>query len=244
MRKEKMKIRNFLAASAAVASLAVVPAVNVFADSAGSTSENQDVTVGEVDYSVYDIDVSWGDMTFDWKYNETTEKYEFRPKVVCQANVDGAEAWQLLQENGNLYTDNQCTTLETGEISGSHYYQKAISGGKITVADNSTNGKVKATASFAPTTNYSWVSGHIGVQLMGNAWGTPIVPLGFSPATNTFSYTELENGELADESDPAGRKLGGYLYLTVNDAAAAQASSVASEDKIGTVTVEITPVFN
>ena len=235
-----MKTKNLLATSAAIISLAAMPAVNVFA----STAQEQDVTVGEVDSIVYDVDITWGDMSFDWRYNEITEKYEFRPKISCIANVDGSEAWQLLQENGNLYTDNQCTTPEVGEISSGLHYQKAISGGKITVTDNSTNGKVTASASFTPTTNYSWVTGHIGSQLMGIAYETPIVPLGYNPATETFSYTELTNGELADESTPANRILGGYLYLTVDNPTSAQISNITSNDKIGTVTVGITPVYN
>ncbi|MBQ3445226.1 hypothetical protein IJG29_00620 [Candidatus Saccharibacteria bacterium] len=234
------KIQYFLASAASVLTLATAPAAGVFADQAVS----QDVTVGDVDSTIYEHQIHWGNLVFDWKYDESTNTYGFKSKIGCGIVADGVEASQVYQENGNLYTDNTCTTLATGELSANgQYYAKTISSGHVTVEDKSTNGRINAKAIFEPASSYSWVTGKIGLQPMGMAYGVPTALLGYNPATDTITYNELSDGNL-QSTVSGGRILEGYLYLTVNDTAAARTANIASNDKIGELTIEITPQIN
>lgn len=236
-------MKKSLIAGVASLAFAATPVLGVFAEAPQASNANgdmvgaHDVTVGNVDETVYSVDINWGDMAFDWKYNSSTGKYEFKSKVSCQINIDGVAAWQVLKEHNNLYTDGECTNLEEGEIN-SHgpYYQKGIGSGYISVVDSTINGKVKATAAFTPTNEYDWVVGKIGTEPMGIAYDSPIVPLGYDPISDTFSYIESTNGKLAEE----GKSQYGYLYLETNNPTG-QTNKVTSNDKIGTITITISP---
>ena len=80
----------------------------------------QSVTVGEVDVPVYSVDITWGDLTYDYKYNNETGNYYW------QAKEDSME-------------------LETVP-------------GTIQIYDNSTNGKIVPSISWASENDYDFVN--------------------------------------------------------------------------------------
>ena len=56
---------------------AIMPAFGAYA----VDSQSHDVTVGEVDETIYSVDIYWGgDLAFDWKYDEETNSHDFRAK--------------------------------------------------------------------------------------------------------------------------------------------------------------------
>lgn len=230
MKKQKYYLAAGVLACSAISGLAM-PLANTFAE--GTGSQTRDVTVGEVDETVYSVDINWGDMTFDWKYNEETNKYGFKAHLGCEGYVAGVEALTSAKNNGILYSDSACSTLQTGElISGTSYYEKTEVGGKIRVVDSSVNGRVKARASFSTEDDYDWVIGKLA-----------------STYTLTVNTGEIEYGEdLVDGLLPARQGLSiraydGYLHLEKDDSQVS-AESISTSDKIGTLTITIEPDLN
>ena len=68
--------------------LAAAPALSTFATGLGS--QTQDIMAGEVDETIYSVDISWGDMTFDWKYDYSANTFGFATKIVCSEIGIGA----------------------------------------------------------------------------------------------------------------------------------------------------------
>ena len=225
-----MKSKIILASAASMMAIAVTPVSSVFASY--GVQEERPVTVGDVDTTIYDADIHWGNMVFDWKYDKNTNQYGFKAKVKCGVNTDGLEAWALLKEHGNLFSDDTCTSAVDGELSAQGpYYHKFIDSGHIQVIDKTTNGAITASAEFSRGENYEWVVGKIGSIEMGEAYGSPIVPLGYDVASDAITYDDSEDGAL--------NNFEGYLHLEVSDMAAARSTAISSNDTIGTLTVRI-----
>lgn len=230
---------------------AALPVAGVFADeptglAVVDSSEHNVVLGSDVDTTVYDVDIVWGDMEYGWKYNSTTGKYEFRSKVGCAPVVDGAAASSFLKDHGNLYSDSNCTTLQTGELVGNTiYYLKFAKSGEIQVIDNTVNGAVDAAASFTPAANYEWVVGKFGApskSLISYNNADFYVNDSYNAADGSFSYTEFGYGNVYGTSlhEAPGNRLYAYLYLEVDDTVAGSHNASAN-DVIGTVTVTVSP---
>ena len=58
----------------------------------------QSVTVGEVDVPVYSVDITWGNMTFDYKYNNETGQYYWKTKEDSQ-EYDMTPGHILIEDN-------------------------------------------------------------------------------------------------------------------------------------------------
>ena len=50
------------------------------------------VIVGEVDVPVYSVDITWGDLTYDWKYDDVT-KSELIDKTITEIPGGHASAF-------------------------------------------------------------------------------------------------------------------------------------------------------
>ena len=125
----------------------------------------QNVTVGEVDVPVYSVDITWGDMTFDYKYNEVTRKYGWREQITCE-KLEGGNSSHFYNSELKLYSDNACEkeldynnmSYEDVVNSGAYYsVEKDYSAGTIEIIDNSVNGKVQPSISWSSEQNYDFV---------------------------------------------------------------------------------------
>lgn len=241
-------MKKILTASAVSLCLAAVPVVGVFAE--GNVGENtHSVTVGEVTEPIYSVDITWGDMSFDWAYNTSTESYGFKSKISCDMVADGPALEQALQDKGNLYSDTDCEVPYTGDVNNIDVSQlrrtKGVGSGKISVVDKSTNGKITPETSFTPTANYNWVIGKFGLPKSLHIGNDHY--LGFDSydvASDSFSYDEFEDNKLFEMAKaPNGTFYEGYLYLE-NNAQLSHSNVVSPNDVIGTVTVTISPDTN
>ena len=241
-------------------SLAAAPSFGVFAESlqgdpsTGYFTGSHDATVGEVDETIYSVDLSWGDMTFDWKYARDLNKYGFEPSRECVSTYyhsgDGFSSLEF--EAGAIYSDANCTTVVTEEpADDTLVYDLSTFKNHISVQDRSTNGKVKVLASFTPVEKYNWVTGEF---MSGGAY------------TDSESITHLnvprENylriaGDLyyyfdevySDGVIPATENTivdgEGFhfarLMLRTKDGTDLSGVDVSADDKIGTIIIAIEP---
>lgn len=235
-------MKKSLIAGAASLALAAMPAVSTFALDPGSYT--QDATVGEVDETTYSVGINWGDMVFDWKYNRTTNDFNFEAHHTCRGAVYNNNMTDELDEAkslGRLYSESTCSTLETGElVSGNTYYElSGVPDGQIVVEDHSTNGKVKVSASFLTEDDYSWVTGKFGTwTAIGGGNGPFDDYTEFNEFTNgVFPRDELNTGDI--------RILYGHLRLEKSANVPTGAyDSILENDRIGTVTITIEPDLN
>ena len=242
MKKQKYYLAAGVLACSAISGLAM-PLANTFALDPGSYT--QEVTVGEVDETIYSVDINWGDMTFDWKYNAITNNFDFEPHHPCQAILYRDDADSELDEAksaGKIYSDEHCSSLETGDlIGGSVYYwlMDNIPGGQISVDDRSINGRVSVSASFTSEDAYNWVIGKFGVWTTDGG--------GNSPTGDYYLFNEFsdgifpQTGVIYNSSSIIGRSFSGSLKLEKNSQSQIPFESISSDDKIGTVTLTISP---
>lgn len=197
------------------------------------STTGQTVTVGDVDVPIYSVDIEWGDMTFDWKYDSETGNFGFKAKLGCDAYVMSPEDTTLTaaKELGYLYSDNTCANLQTVDlIEGNTYYQKTKVGGKISVVDNSVNGYVSAYVEFNPSQDYEWVTGKFAESYV------------LSLGTGKIEYeNEIVDGYIPRTIGIDEVKLEAFLYLEEADNAV-RTNEVKSNDEIGTVTININPM--
>lgn len=211
--------------------LAAAPALSTFATGLGS--QTQDIMAGEVDETIYSVDISWGDMTFDWKYDYSANTFGFATKFVCSeigiGAAPGEEPVDPMSVFDDLFQDDACTEPAAAPYSGP-FYARLLSLGTIDVDDSSVNGRIKARASFSPEDDYSWVTGRFSSVLYVDNDGN-------------FSQ-DLDDGYLeATAGGPSYRHLNGVFYLE-GDNAHVTSDAVHAGDKIGTVTLTIEPDLN
>lgn len=220
--------------------MAAAPVFSAFAEppqAGSSTSGNMigthDVTVGEVDETVYSVDISWGDMTFDWKYDSEKNEYGFKARLGCSGYLMSADDTYLTaaKEENILFSDDSCSVLQTSElINDTTYYMKDNVGGSIKIEDLSVNGKVKANASFLAEEGYEWVVGKFS-----NTYT-------LTPQTGDIEYGEdLNNGLLEKLPNSSGIYYGWLYFEKANSQM--PSGAISTSDKIGTVTVTISPDY-
>lgn len=223
--------------------LAIVPAFGAYA----IDSQSHDVTVGEVDEPVYSVDIYWDDLIFDWKYDEEANSYGFRARKSCFV-MQGDNAFHgdwhgigiqdylsIAKGAGLVYSDSECTNVYYGDIDpGTMYYSRIGVKNQVIVTDLSTNGSLSATMSFTPEENYNWVVGKTAsiasVTTDGRVhyYNDPNdVPNNELWQTNTFSNPIY--------------LIQDYFYLEKAPNTDLSTKTVSANDKIGTLTINLTP---
>ena len=195
---------------------------------ATGSSASTDVKLGEIEDITYSVDIIWGDMTFDYAYDEVSGMNHFRPRVTCEPQAGDSTLVGLAFDQGRLYSDADCSTLVEGYGSGDPaypmpetFYVKEI-GGSVIVKDNSGKGILRATATFTPTSAYQWVSGWFrqDCPFIDNGYCTN-PNMGTAVNEDFFYYADLNYGVLFLHEDSVQTNI-----MTVGDT-------------IGTVTVDI-----
>ena len=219
-------MKKSLIAGVASLALATMPVVSTFALDPGSYT--QDVTVGEVDEPVYSVDIEYGSFVFDWKYDSTTNEYNFKSPKGCVALIYSGEATEQ-----KMYSDDTCSSLVSSPIGGNTYYSKEHVDDRVVVYDESENGQIKARVSFTPEAKYAWITGKIGEYT-------------YYPNGDDYAFEEYENGVLPVRGSRALAPAHyGYLKLEKNANSNTNLyNSISKDDKIGTVTITIEPDLN
>ena len=238
-------MKKIIICGVASLTMATMPLFSAFAVDASITGDSaKDVTVGEVDETIYSVDITWGDMSFDWKYNALTNGYAFLGKETsCQLPAE-RDIYNLAVL-GNLYSDYECTTPVEGEVSlGENYYSNVTTAYDIKVWDESVNGRVKAQASFTPSEKYTWVKGVFSDIAMS-------FPMYVYADNNFDGYTETDGtltNKMGISAPVAGQPIHTLsdvmFHLEVNEEAEIDLGSIVAGDKIGTVTINIEPDLN
>ena len=234
MKKQKYYLAASVLACSAISGLAM-PLANTFAEG-DLSGGSHDVTVGEVDETEYNVEISWGDMTFDWKYDYSANTFSFANRITCSelalvGSPDGEEPPVVPSSyfDYNLFQDDACTEPATAPYS-APLYANLSNLSTIDVTDSTANGRVKARASFNPEDNYSWVTGRFS-------------SIAHIDNNNNFSQ-DLDGGYLeAVAASQGSRFLNGVLYLE-GDNTHITSDAVHAGDKIGTVTITIEPDLN
>ena len=236
-------MKKRLLAGAASLVMAATPMLGVFATDISVTGDaSKDVTVGQVDETIYSVDITWGDdMAFDWKYNALYNKYVFvSAKTLCRLISEEEDDLAYLAEIGNLFapaappTTGGCAepiAVADVDPTQTRYTTNIPMGYRMYAKDNSVNGKVKVKASFTAESDYSWVKGVFSE-------GGPL----YTYANSWITYTENDGSFYKLNANDEEAYVN--FHLETKPDAEYDASSVAAGDKIGTITLDITPDLN
>ncbi len=233
-------MKKLLVISMASLVAAIAPVFNAMATGINTTDDSShDVTVGEADEPIYSVNIYWGDLSFDWKYDESKSNFSFAPHYDCVSTSYDLENHKTAN---NLYSDTSCKELYTGTVTegqGNYYYTEPKS--YIQVGDKSINGKIKATASFTSVEKYNWVSGIFGKETDQY--------LGPNTTVQNAEFQVYTDGVLPNIStvcnpyDGCTEIYGGILKLETSESPMGS-HVVTSGDKIGTVTITIEADLN
>ncbi|MBR6964761.1 hypothetical protein IKH83_00380 [Candidatus Saccharibacteria bacterium] len=244
-------MKKILPAIAMSAFLAAMPVMGAFA----IDSQSHDVTIGSVDEATYDIDIIWDDdMVFDWKYDRASNSFDFKARRSChqygpmsQGSIEVLENYITASKNyGLLYSDENCSVAYTGselDLENNSYYIKDTVGGHVLVADLSDNGSVSASVSFEAEDNYNWVTGNFAnfANVEASYKNDVFYYNDPSELTNSGKTVGLVTNAALCVNICGPYVLDKYLYLEKAAGATVDSQSVTTSDKIGTVTINITP---
>ena len=230
-----------------IASLAIAatPVLSVFAEAptvgdstTGYFTGTKNVTVGDVDETVYSVDIDWGDnMVFDWKYNYNQNSFNFTPRMGCEGYVmhEGDVFLNQARVDGKLYSDDSCSTLQTDVlVNGDTYYAKSAIGGHIMVTDSSVNGRLKVNAGFVASEDYDWLTGKFASSYDYN-W-----------STGEIEYSDdLFEGNLVSQLGSANSAIyHTWLHFEKNTDSAIPTEAIHENDRIGLIIINIEPDLN
>lgn len=246
-------MKKSLALGMASLALAVAPVFNVFAEEPqeGNLGESHDVTVGEVDETVYSVDIDWGDLSFDWKFDWASNSFNFKAHPRCLGwGVDYGtyatgwnEEWlQSMQRAGRLYSDEGCSVKYEGELQqdAPAYTTSETPGNYIMVEDTSINGRLFAMAEFVPSDGYDWVTGKFDPYALIRTSGS----VDYFDNFDAFAGAAREDyGSEFGMGDSDSIIFNSYLNLSKkSDTTAEQEATITSGKKIGTVEITINSV--
>ena len=217
--------------------LAATPVFSAFAEApqngnsqTGYFTGSKSVNVGEVDETIYSVDINWGDLVFDWKYNNQKNEFEFRAHWGCTGDWTWTEAGSYGM--GDYYTDDTCTTKYTDYVEGTSGLYHKDPHNNITVTDNSVNGRIETSVSFTPVEKYSWVVGKFANQMTTT----------IDRSSETITYGEdIVGGILPKVITVQPKYYGATFYLEKDPNAVVTAESISTSDKFGTIILSIEP---
>lgn len=251
-------MKKALVASAASLLLAAVP---IFGSHAVD-SQSHDVTIGNVDETIYQADIYWGDFTFDWKYDDATSTYDLQASLQCRGlrgyEEDGSDYYGAYENNGGyeggptklafinsahalgrVYTDSNCSTVYTGEIDPYEmYYLRYVPSNFVRVIDTSVNGAINVGLSFTPEEKYTWVDINTN-KIPGVTADGKII---YQNNLEDFpDYVLWPDDTVLSGGNPGGAALAEWVSLKKDPNETVDAQSITAGDKIGTITINLIP---
>lgn len=153
-----------------------VVAVKAETIDAENGSASADVTVWNVETPVYDVEISWNSLSYNWGYNEITQKYGWMSNNFCstvpedvknnitESSFDDIYAFQLYNSR-DCSRENSAYELglsyeEVIANIGDYYYKPTLGGEVgIQITDNSEIVKVTPSIKWTSAEKYDWTVG-------------------------------------------------------------------------------------
>lgn len=158
-----------------IAIIAPVSAESLDSIEEGNNSVNVNVTVGKVEVPVYDVEIQWDSLKYDWKYDEETRSFKWTPtyRTHCFEThfYDTDEQFWSDNYRGRVYTDDTCQVklsedatfqdILNGQNNGTQYYieSEPFANDEIRIYNYSSNTKdIGASLRWNSTNNYKWTT--------------------------------------------------------------------------------------
>lgn len=122
----------------------------------GEGSTNGTVSVGSVETPIYNVNIYWSDLSFDWTYDSDSADYSWTPSKICSPY----EADNVSATGKNIYSDKNCTEIanNVGEESGTpKYYLDSRDSVFFNIEDSSEHGQIVPSVKWNAASNYSYV---------------------------------------------------------------------------------------
>ena len=202
------------------------------------SSTGQVVTVGDVDAPVYSVDITWGDLTFDYKYDNNTGEYYWSRAITCHELTDSFSAsYNFL----DVFWDGECereidvTKVDFATaLTNNAYYAESGMNGTISITDNSTNARIVPSIAWQSESKYDFVKANFQYE------GPVCNDAGECGAGWKDLTTSTLPNEARQENAGSGITTGHYfLSFDLENNPAKESVMPTAGDKIGTITISI-----
>ncbi len=194
------------------ANVVLVNAENGGTHSDQNGDSNVNVTVGNVEVPVYNVEISWDDFIFDWKYDYETRTYNWG-RTDC-AYIDPVVDWRpdVFYER-DFYLNSSCTgnTISGEEVKATEnkgmefYYLTEGEAPEIDIIDASEGGYITASLSWTPEEKYDFTTATFSyVKEQSTCVEIPATDVHEEAGAFTSSNCEGEKTFVANE--PVGTK--------------------------------------
>ena len=147
---------------------------SVYAENSETLTESGDAdasaTVGTVDTPVYEVQVNWHHLTFDWKYNDQTQSYSWRSHLYCieeeYGSIDWEEEWRAFYSDNTCETPFEHTNQDNLESSDKLYYRNYLNP-IVVISDRTQNGSVDIGISWTPVQKYDFTTASFSYSTEG-----------------------------------------------------------------------------
>lgn len=167
-----------------LASLLVLMPFGVNAETLDSVEENNSadasVVVGEVETPVYDVEITWGALTYDWKYSAELDDYTWESSKEWEIYElkDALDSGELTEDTfedlrKNICTDPDCNSKIAENVTYEDvlndlgmYYYKSVAGTSnwIYIDDYSTGRGIIPSVKWTSAKGYDWVEGKFSYE--------------------------------------------------------------------------------
>ena len=161
------KVFNYLMVTALLlgVNVALVNAEEVSVTGSGNT--DAEVTVGNVDTPVYDVNISWENFVFDWTYDAGNNQYNWvnHLNMSC-SEITFGEVRDYNDFYGTYYSDATCKTVvelnnaSNYQDSDVFYYHVGVGtvGANVYITDASSGGYITSTLTWNPENKYNFTT--------------------------------------------------------------------------------------
>lgn len=254
----KNKLIKGLFAFGLMVSLFNMANVNVYAvggtfDNGGTIVEDDlsdrevSVVVGEVDVPVYNVELSWTSMQFNYRYDEITSSYIWKVTDECKLieSIDETYLYDSLHGDSwcsSVYEDENLTdAIEEGMLYGK------ILGGKITIVDSSSLGNVIPSIEWSSNEGYEAVQANFKYNTWDNICDESNENCEYEFVSHNLNLNLNGKTELPEETRVIGGCMGGpdwsycesrfYLNLSLNTNTSLGTVKPTKGDVVGHLTI-------
>ncbi|MBQ7136755.1 MAG: hypothetical protein IJO43_02105 [Bacilli bacterium] len=168
-------------------------------DSEGFNSSSNAVTIGEVETPIYEAQLVWPNLAFNWSYDVNEQEFRWKASSLCELQTDDYELAQyLISEGFTLYKDSSCNErADEGDAVEEYYILSKSDAAEIVIVDQSKFGQIVPSAFWKSSEEYEHVIGKLE-YLIGQSVCSAVESQAMLDSATELGVSIYEDSECSD----------------------------------------------